>query len=85
MLPAQATFDSAIDIMRIKTYEGMIENGQVRLTEDAYIPDNTKVYVIVPAGDFGGRVRLASPSLAHADQAAAFTKEVEEEPSDAPM
>lgn len=69
--------------MRITTYEAIIENGQVRLIEDAYIPDNTKVYVIVPPGEFASRVRLASPRLVHAEHAAAFAKEVEEEPEDA--
>lgn len=66
--------------MRITTYEAIIENGQVRLTEDAYIPDNTKVYVIVPTGEFTSRVRLASPRLAHAEQAAAFAKDVKRSP-----
>ena len=69
--------------MKIRTYEAIIENGQVRLPENAYIPDNTKVYVIVPPSEFASRVRLASPRLARAEDSAAFAKEVEEEPEDA--
>jgi len=65
--------------MKITTYEGIIENGHVRLPDDACIPDNTTVYVIVPSGEFARRVRLASPRLARPEQAAAFTKEVQEE------
>ena len=69
--------------MKVTTYEAIIENGHVRLPEDAQIPDNTKVYVVVPSGKIVGRVRLASPHLAHPEQAAAFAKDVVEEPDDA--
>ena len=34
--------------MSITTYQGTIENGQVRLAEDVRLPENAKVYVIVP-------------------------------------
>lgn len=69
--------------MKTTTYEAIVENGHVRLTEDVYIPENTKVYVVVPSGEIAGSVRLASPRLAHPGQASAFVKEVEEEPEDA--
>ena len=69
--------------MKIITYEAIMENGHIRLPEDAHIPDNTRVYVLVPSPELDGRVRLASPRLAHPQQAAAFAKEVEEEPEDA--
>ena len=69
--------------MKITTYEAIVENGHVRLPEDAYIPDNTRVYVLVPSREIAGRVRLVSPRLAHPEQAAAFAKDVEEEPEDA--
>ena len=68
--------------MKTTTYEAVVENGQVHLPEDAYIPENTKVYVVVPSGEITTSVRLASPRLAHREQAAAFAKEVEEEPED---
>lgn len=69
--------------MKTTTYEAVVENGHVQLPEDAYIPENTKVYVVVPSGDVTTSVRIASPRLAHREQAAAFDKEVEEEPEDA--
>jgi hypothetical protein len=34
--------------MKVTTFQGEIENGQVRLTTDVRPPDKTKVYVIVP-------------------------------------
>ncbi len=69
--------------MKTTTYEAVVENGQIQLPDDAYIPENTKVYVVVPSGEITTGVRLASPRLAHRQQAAAFVKEVEEEPEDA--
>lgn len=34
--------------MQITTFQGEIENGQVRLATDIRLPDKTKVYVVVP-------------------------------------
>lgn len=34
--------------MQVITFQGEIENGQVRLTTDISLPDKTKVYVVVP-------------------------------------
>ncbi len=34
--------------MQVTTFQGEIENGQIRLTTDVQLPDKTKVYVIVP-------------------------------------
>jgi hypothetical protein len=34
--------------MQVKTFQGEIENGQVRLNTDVHLPDKTKVYVVVP-------------------------------------
>lgn len=54
--------------MKTTTYEAVVENGQVHLPEDAYIPENTKVYVVVPSGEITTSVRLASPRLAHRER-----------------
>ena len=37
--------------MQVTTFQGEIENGQVRLTTDVRLPDKTKVYVVVPEFD----------------------------------
>ena len=34
--------------MSVTTYQGTVENGQVRLAGDIRLPENAKVYVIVP-------------------------------------
>lgn len=34
--------------MRVTTVEGTVENGQVRLPADIRLPENAKVYVVVP-------------------------------------
>jgi hypothetical protein len=34
--------------MQVTTFEGVIENGQVRLETDVRLPEKTKVYVVVP-------------------------------------
>ena len=34
--------------MDVKTFHGTIEKGQVRLAADVFLPENTKVYVVVP-------------------------------------
>jgi antitoxin component of MazEF toxin-antitoxin module len=35
-------------IMSVTTYQGTVENGQVRLAGNVRLPENAKVYVIVP-------------------------------------
>ena len=34
--------------MSVTTYQGIVEDGQVRLAEDIRLPENAKVYVVVP-------------------------------------
>ena len=34
--------------MSVTTFQGTIENGQVRLASDIRLPENAKVYVVVP-------------------------------------
>lgn len=34
--------------MPITTFQGTVENGQVRLAPDVRLPENAKVYVVVP-------------------------------------
>ena len=37
--------------MKGTTYEATVQDGRVVLAEDAHIPDNTRVYVVVPEAD----------------------------------
>jgi antitoxin component of MazEF toxin-antitoxin module len=43
--------------MSVTTYQGTVENGRVRLAGDVRLPENARVYVVVPdvEADAGGR------------------------------
>jgi len=77
--------------MKVTAYEGVVENGRVRLLDEVHIPENARVYVIVPEAVFEVEVKpvscIASPRLAHPEQAKDFVKEVEilEEGTDAAL
>jgi hypothetical protein len=65
--------------MQVKAFEGVIENGQIRLKTNINLPDKTKVYVIIPDFEAQKVVHVYSPRLAHPEQAVDFKKEVIEE------
>jgi hypothetical protein len=60
------------------TFEGYVEHGQIRLTEEVHLPENTKVYVIVPESE-GIPARFPSPRLAHPEQASHFVMDMLED------
>ena len=62
--------------MSVVTIEGVVEHGQIRLKSDLRLPDNTKVYVVVPGMQVQQIAHVASPRLAHPEQAADFKLEV---------
>lgn len=37
--------------MQVTTYQGIIENGQIRFERDVCLPEKTKVYVVVPEAE----------------------------------
>ena len=37
--------------MSVATFEGVVENGQVRLAGGVHLPERTKVYVVVPEAE----------------------------------
>jgi len=67
----------------IVTLEGIVEHGQIRLKSDVHLPDNTKVYIVVPGMQVEEIAYVVSPRLAHREQAADFKLEVIEESTDA--
>ena len=69
--------------MKVTTYEGIVENGQIKLSEAVRLPERTRVYVIVPASESRPRFHIASPRLTHPQEAADFVKDVTEGPEDA--
>ncbi|HET9223574.1 MAG TPA: hypothetical protein VFO07_13770 [Roseiflexaceae bacterium] len=71
--------------MSIITLEGIVEQGQIRLVSDVQLPDNTRVYVVIPGLHVEQVARIFTPRLAHPAQATDFVLEVVEEPSDASL
>jgi len=71
--------------MAIPTFEGIVENGRIRLQDDVMLPENTKVYVLIPDLDAAPQSQVRSPRLAHPEQAGDFAKQVIEVPTDAPL
>ncbi len=69
--------------MKVATYEGIVEGGSVRLPEEVKLPENTKVYIVLPDDELQRVVHLRSPRLVHPEQAIDFKLEVIEEGTDA--
>src|SRR2546426_7657444 len=69
--------------MPVVIYEGIVQGGRIRLEGDVHLPEDTKVYVLVP--DVPGVLppRVMSPHLARPDQIRDFELEVREAPRDA--
>ncbi|MGN6368381.1 MAG: antitoxin family protein [Phycisphaerae bacterium] len=67
----------------ITTVEGIVENGAIRLRDPIELPDNTRVFVIIP--DATPPAQIRTPRLANPQQAADFRKQVLELPRDAKL
>jgi hypothetical protein len=66
--------------MKIETFEGIVQNGQIQLLAPVRLPEHAKVYVVVP-GTGSERVPvIPSPRLVRPEDAALFVKEVIAEP-----
>lgn len=68
--------------MSTVTYEGIVEGGRIRLKGDVHLPENARVYVVVPDVGVERVARLATPHLVDREQAQDFTMEVVEESTD---
>ena len=62
--------------MSVTTIEGVVEKGQIRLPATVRLPENAKVYVLIPDAEVSQAAYIGSPRLAHPEQAADFQKEV---------
>jgi hypothetical protein len=58
--------------------EGVVQNGKIRLRDDVPLPENIKVYVIVPDQGDAPVARIPTPHLAHRNDAKHFRKQVVE-------
>ena len=64
--------------MNITTFEGTVENGQIRLPANVHLPERARVYVVIP-GQEPSPAYVGSPRLANPAQAIEFKKEVIQE------
>ena len=64
--------------MVITTYEGVVEKGKIRLKSGVKLPENVKVYVIVPdlQAQKKKTARVLTPRLTHRKQASDFKMKV---------
>ncbi len=69
--------------MGIMAFEGIVDQGRIRLMSAIRLPEKTKVYVIVPEIHVERIARVFSPRLAHLEQAEDFRMEIVAETSDA--
>jgi hypothetical protein len=65
--------------MTLTTYEGIVEKGRIRLKTGIRLPENAKVYVIVPDLQVEKKktARVRTPRLANRKQADDFTMKVD--------
>jgi hypothetical protein len=68
--------------MGVATFEGVVEQGQIRLEAGVRLPEKARVYVIVPDVQIERSAQVFSPRLALHEQAADFELEVFEETSE---
>ncbi|MCM3870038.1 MAG: hypothetical protein ND895_05005 [Pyrinomonadaceae bacterium] len=68
---------------KLATYEGIIENGRVRLASNVGIPEKTRVYVLVPDTENLSAPYVAGPHLADRTQVKDFEKRIIEDTTDA--
>lgn len=64
--------------MTLTTYEGIVEKGKIRLKPGVNLPENARVYVIVPDAPVQKRkaIRVRTPHLTHRKQAGDFKMKV---------
>jgi hypothetical protein len=67
--------------MAITAYEGVVEKGAIRLKSSVRLPENMKVFVIVPElqAEQKKSVRVLTPRLVHRRQAAEFKMKISKE------
>ena len=71
--------------MAILTVEGVVESGQIRLRDGVTLPEDTKVYVVVPGAEATHLPHIRTPRLARPEQGSDFAKQVVEVTPDAEL
>ena len=65
--------------MNLIAFEGVVNNGQIKLPPNVQLPDNAKVFIVVPDAAPKPIAHIFSPRLANPAQAKDFVMEVTEE------
>ena len=65
--------------MGIVTFEGIVEQGQIKLKSNVRLPENTRVFVVVPDVQVEPVAHIFTPRLARREDAADFEMEVSRE------
>jgi len=63
-------------MVMISTFEGLVEDGKIRLRDKVTLPEHTKVYIVVPGLEAAPKAHVYTPRLVHPEQADDFTKQV---------
>jgi hypothetical protein len=80
-----ALFSPGGSCVPVSTFEGVVENGLIRLRDGVTLPEHTKVYVVIPGLDAVPQAHVQSPRLAHPEQAPDFAKQIVEVDGDAEL
>jgi hypothetical protein len=59
----------------VTTIEGIVENGNIRLREPVSLPENARVYVVVPDVPPKKTAHVRSPHIVYPQDAAKFQKQ----------
>jgi hypothetical protein len=74
--PGKLKFGDERQRITVTTFEATVANGQIRLPDHIVLPENTRVYVVVPSANSIPVPRIISPRLVDPRQAEDFRKEV---------
>jgi len=66
-----------------RTFEGIVVNGEIRLRGNVALPENTRVFVVVPDAAECTIAHIRTPRLAHPELASELKMEVLDETQDA--
>jgi len=65
-----------LDLMKVLTYEAIVERGEVKLPETVRLPEHAKVYVVVPGAEDLPSFRIQTPRLLRPEQVSDFAMEI---------
>jgi len=64
--------------MKVRTYEAIVEQGEIKLPEAVKLPEHAKVYIVVPGVEDLPPSMIHTPHLLRPEQAADFAMDIVE-------